>query len=75
MGLGLLDSMFKAMDEVGVKYVVYDGVQPNPTDINVNEGLKLFEENHCDAMVAFGGGSSMDCCKGIGACMHERESP
>ena len=72
MGLGLLDSMFKAMDEVGVEYVVYDGVQPNPTDINVSEGLKLYEENHCDAMVAFGGGSPMDCCKGIGA-VHARK--
>ena len=67
MGLGLLDSLFKAMDEEGVEYVVYDGVQPNPTDINVNEGLKLFKENNCEAMVAFGGGSPMDCCKGIGA--------
>lgn len=72
MGLGLLDSMFKAMDEAGVEYVVYDGVQPNPTDINVSEGLKLYEENHCDAMVAFGGGSPMDCCKGIGA-VHARK--
>lgn len=67
MELGLLDSLFKAMEEEGVEYVVYDGVQPNPTDINVGDGLKLFEENNCEAMVAFGGGSSMDCCKGIGA--------
>lgn len=67
MGLGLLDSMLKAMDEQNVEYVIYDGVQPNPTDINVNEGLKLFQENGCQAMVAFGGGSPMDCCKGIGA--------
>lgn len=67
MGLGLLDSMFDAMKEAGVQYTVYDGVQPNPTDINVEEGLKLFRENNCQAMVAFGGGSPMDCAKGIGA--------
>ena len=67
MGLGLLDTMLKAMDEEGVEYVIYDGVQPNPTDINVMEGLKLFQEGGCQAMVAFGGGSPMDCCKGIGA--------
>lgn len=67
MELGLLDSLFAAMKEDGVEYVVYDGVQPNPTDVNVNEGLKLFRENGCEAMVAFGGGSPMDCCKGIGA--------
>lgn len=67
MELGLLNKMFESMDECGVEYVVYDGVQPNPTDINISEGLKLFKENNCQAMVAFGGGSPMDCCKGIGA--------
>lgn len=67
MDLGLPKGMLKAMDAAGIEYVVYDGVQPNPTDRNVNEGLKLFRENGCQAMVAFGGGSPMDCCKGIGA--------
>lgn len=67
MDLGLPKGMLEAMDEAGIEYVIYDGVQPNPTDRNVNEGLKLFEENGCQAMVAFGGGSPMDCCKGIGA--------
>lgn len=67
MGLGLLDSLFAAMQDSGIEYAVYDGVQPNPTDVNVNAGLKLFRESGCEAMVAFGGGSSMDCCKGIGA--------
>ena len=67
MELGLPKGMLEAMDEGGIEYVIYDGVQPNPTDRNVNEGLKLFKENGCQAMVAFGGGSPMDCCKGIGA--------
>lgn len=67
MGLGLPKGMLDAIDEAGIEYVIYDGVQPNPTDRNVNEGLKLFKENGCQAMVAFGGGSPMDCCKGIGA--------
>ena len=67
MDLGLPKGMLDAMDAAGIEYVVYDGVQPNPTDRNINEGLKLFRENGCQAMVAFGGGSPMDCCKGIGA--------
>ena len=67
LGLGMLDSLFAAMNDAGVEYVVYDGVQPNPTDKNVNDGLKLFRENNCQAMVAFGGGSPMDCAKAIGA--------
>ena len=67
MDLGLPKGMLEAMDAAGIEYVVYDGVQPNPTDRNVNEGLKLFRENGCQEMVAFGGGSPRDCCKGIGA--------
>ena len=67
MGLGVLDRLFTSMKEAGIEYVVFDGVQPNPTNINVQEGLKLFRENQCQAMIAFGGGSPMDCCKGIGA--------
>ncbi|MBR5516701.1 MAG: iron-containing alcohol dehydrogenase [Firmicutes bacterium] len=69
MSLGLLDGMLKAMDDIGMEYTIYDGVQPNPTDINVKEGLKLYRDNGCQAMIAFGGGSSMDCAKAIGA-MH-----
>lgn len=65
--LGLLDSLLEAMADADVDYTIYDGVQPNPTDINVKEGLALFHENNCQAMVAFGGGSSMDCAKAIGA--------
>ena len=69
MSLGLLDGMIEALEEVGIDYTIYDGVQPNPTDINVKEGLELFRDNECEAMIAFGGGSSMDCAKAIGA-MH-----
>ena len=73
MKLGLLDSLFEAMAAEGVEYVVYDGVQPNPTDINVEEGVKLFKENGCQAFIAFGGGSPMDCCKGIGAVLVKKK--
>ncbi|MDO4745564.1 MAG: iron-containing alcohol dehydrogenase [Bacillota bacterium] len=69
MGLGLLDSMFKEMDVNGVKYTIYDGIQPNPTDINVKEGAELYKTNGCQAIVAFGGGSPMDCSKAIGASL------
>lgn len=65
--LHLLDDMLDAMEEAGLDYVAYDKVSPNPTDINVEEGVKIYKENHCDCMIAFGGGSPMDCAKGIGA--------
>jgi len=65
--LHMLDTLYEEMKKANLDYVVYDGVQPNPTDINIAEGLKLFKENNCDCFIAFGGGSSMDCAKGIGA--------
>jgi len=72
--LHMLDGMLEEMPKAGVEYVVYDGVQPNPTDININEGLKLFRDNKCEGIIAFGGGSPMDCAKGIGA-VHVKNKP
>lgn len=67
MNMHLLDGMLEAMDRIGLEYVIYDGAAPNPTDINIEEGAALYRENQCDCMIAFGGGSPIDCAKGIGA--------
>ncbi|MBQ6420261.1 MAG: iron-containing alcohol dehydrogenase [Clostridia bacterium] len=67
MGLHLLDGLFAALDEVGVSYTVYDGVQPNPTIDNIEDALQLYKANGCQGIVAFGGGSPMDCAKACGA--------
>ena len=63
MGLNLLDSLFKGLENEGIKYTVFDGVQPNPTIYNVEDALKLYHDNGCEAFIAFGGGSPMDCAK------------
>lgn len=65
--LHMLDSMLEALKEEQVDYVLFDGVEPNPTDINIEAGVSLYKQNHCKAMIAFGGGSPMDCAKAIGA--------
>ncbi|MCQ2489514.1 MAG: iron-containing alcohol dehydrogenase [Clostridia bacterium] len=75
MGLNLLDGLFKALEEVGVKYVVYDEVQPNPTIENVEAALKLYNDNNCQAVIAVGGGSPMDCAKGTIARVARPERP
>lgn len=67
MGLHLLDGLFESLEKQKVAYVVYDGVEPNPTEINVEQGLSLYKKNQCQAIIAFGGGSPMDCAKGIAA--------
>ena len=58
-----LESVLKS---VGVKYVVYDETLPNPTVINVEDALKLYYKNKCNAIIAIGGGSAMDCAKAVG---------
>lgn len=67
MGLHLLDPMFKKLEEVGVEYVVYDEVQPNPTIPNIEAAREMYIKNACQGFIAFGGGSSMDCAKAAAA--------
>lgn len=63
MGLHLLDSLFEALGSAGVRYSIYDQVQPNPTIDNIEAALEVYKTNNCQAIIAFGGGSPMDCAK------------
>jgi alcohol dehydrogenase len=64
--LGVAAKIKGQLEEAGVKAVVFDGAEPNPTDTNVHDGLKIFQQEKCDAIVSLGGGSAHDCAKGIG---------
>ena len=67
----LIDGLKADLDAKGIKYVVYDKTVPNPTIGNIEEAFALYQENGCQAVVAFGGGSPMDCAKGV-ACRAAR---
>ncbi len=67
MSLHLLDSLFEALKSAGIKYSLYDQVQPNPTIDNIEAALKIYNADNCQAIIAFGGGSPMDCAKITGA--------
>lgn len=66
-GLGLTESLEKDLGESGIDVFVYDETVANPTTANVEDALKMYKENDCQAIVAFGGGSAMDCAKATGA--------
>lgn len=66
-GLGMAQPIIDGFKAEGLKLTVFDKVVPNPTIQNIEEGLQLYKDNDCDAIIALGGGSSMDCAKGIGA--------
>ena len=65
--LGMADPILAACEAEGMKGVCYHDVVPNPTIGNIEDGLKMYRDNDCDVIVALGGGSAMDCAKGIGA--------
>ena len=65
--IGLLDDLVIALDSINVDCVIYDGIQPNPTIANVEDARKLYLKNNCEAIISFGGGSSIDCGKAVSA--------
>lgn len=73
--LGLVDPLKEALAAAGIAYTVYDGTVANPTVDNVEEARALYLEQGCDAIVAFGGGSSMDCAKAAGARVVKPNQP
>lgn len=67
VSLGLMDDMLAGFDATGIKYAVYDKTVPNPTIDNIEEALEMYKAKSCTGIVAFGGGSPMDCAKGVAA--------
>lgn len=55
-----------ALREAGIDHITYTHISPNPKDGEVTAGARLFLDSGCDSIVAVGGGSPMDCAKGIG---------
>ncbi|RKD33478.1 L-threonine dehydrogenase [Thermohalobacter berrensis] len=64
--LGMADKVKNILEDSGLEAVIFGGVQPNPTDKNVEAGFKVWKEEKCDTIVSLGGGSSHDCAKGVG---------
>ena len=63
---GLLDKVFKMLNETGISYVELGGVVPNPLLSKVQEGIDLCRKEHVNFILAVGGGSVIDSSKAIG---------
>lgn len=61
--LRLAQPLIKNLEENSIKAVVFSDVQPNPTTDNVENAKQCYIDNNCEAVIAFGGGSPMDCAK------------
>ena len=62
---GLLDRVTESLTASGITSVVFDKAEPNPLTTTAKLGADFAKENGCDFVVAIGGGSIMDCAKGI----------
>ena len=65
--MGLINNLLEGLNEKNIKYAIYNKTTPNPTIDNIEEALLVYKQNKCEGIVAFGGGSPMDCAKGIAA--------
>jgi len=59
--------LMEALEAAHIAYTVYNDIGANPTGDMVEAGVSLYREKGCEAIIAFGGGSPMDCAKAIGA--------
>ncbi|HIC89804.1 MAG TPA: iron-containing alcohol dehydrogenase [Anaerolineae bacterium] len=63
---GLLDEATKPLKAANIDYVLFDQVRANPPIALVDKGARIYQEEKCDGLIGFGGGSSMDTAKSIG---------
>ena len=72
---GIATQLEAVLDEDDISYAVYDQTRPNPTVVNVEQALSLYRRYRCQALIAIGGGSSMDCAKAVGARLARPGTP
>ncbi len=72
-GVKAVGILQKALDALpGVPVAVFDNTPSNPTEAAVREAVKVYHAHQCDGLIALGGGSSIDCAKGVAiAATHE----
>lgn len=63
--IGLYDKIIEILNSCGKKVIELSGIKSNPTYTQMMEGARLVRENNVDLILAVGGGSVIDCSKGI----------
>ena len=72
---GIAGQLEAALEKYHVAHTVYSETRPNPTVANVEAALRLYRRDNCQALIAIGGGSSMDCAKAVGARLARPRTP
>lgn len=63
---GWVEPVTHSLSEAGIPFIVFSDVTPNPKVEEVMAGVDLYRKEECNLIVAVGGGSPIDCAKGIG---------
>ncbi len=73
--LGLTKKLEGGLSIEGIEYYIYKDTVANPTIKNVMEGVSIYNDNGCDGIIAIGGGSAIDCAKGVSAQIARPNKP
>ncbi len=71
----LIVPLKESLENSGIEYYIYDETVANPTIKNVEEAKEVFIDKGCDCLIGFGGGSPIDCAKGVGARIARPNKP
>ncbi|NLB01722.1 MAG: iron-containing alcohol dehydrogenase [Methanomicrobiales archaeon] len=63
---GWMEAVARSLAEAEVPFAIFDSVSENPRAHEVMAGMEVYQSEECNGIVAVGGGSPMDCAKGIG---------
>ncbi len=66
MAAGWAPEILNSLENEGLQHSLFQAVSPNPRDREVMAGVDFYQQQNCDGLLAIGGGSVMDCAKGIG---------
>lgn len=66
---GMTDHLNQVLKDNNIPCTIFDKTVPNPTFDNIREASRLYLSHGCDTLIGFGGGSSMDCAKAVGAAL------
>ena len=62
---GALEKLTRSLDSHGIRYILFDEVEPNPTDKIVNKASDIAVREKVDFIIGIGGGSSLDVAKAV----------
>jgi alcohol dehydrogenase len=73
--LGVIDQILQKLEQLGVQYSLFTEVEPDPTFLVVEKGLKRYRADNCDSVLAIGGGSSIDAAKVVALAASNEVEP